>query len=144
MYQFLAEENCALFKCLNYRFSSRDRFIYLNLWYTCRRFCSWFLTHSLFSDFSDRRKFCFARDPGREGQGLLHAAVQAEQAGPLTQDFRDSGMGSQTLTKTKLYSLLFSRFDWWLLVKSNCAANFSFAQLAKRKSLGRSKPATNS
>ncbi len=25
-----------------------------------------------------------------------------------------------------------------------CAANFSFAQLAKRKSLGRSKPATNS
>ncbi len=26
----------------------------------------------------------------------------------------------------------------------NCAANFSFAQLAKRKSLGRSKPATNS
>ncbi len=27
---------------------------------------------------------------------------------------------------------------------SGCAANFSFAQLAKRKSLGRSKPATNS
>ncbi len=26
----------------------------------------------------------------------------------------------------------------------SCAANFSFAQLAKRKSLGRSKPATNS
>jgi hypothetical protein len=26
----------------------------------------------------------------------------------------------------------------------DCAANFSFAQLAKRKSLGRSKPATNS
>ncbi len=25
-----------------------------------------------------------------------------------------------------------------------CAANFSFAQLAKRKCLGRSKPATNS
>ena len=29
-------------------------------------------------------------------------------------------------------------------VYSFCAANFSFAQLAKRKSLGRSKPATNS
>ncbi len=28
--------------------------------------------------------------------------------------------------------------------KRSCAANFSFAQLAKRKSLGRSKPATNS
>jgi hypothetical protein len=27
---------------------------------------------------------------------------------------------------------------------TKCAANFSFAQLAKRKSLGRSKPATNS
>ncbi len=27
---------------------------------------------------------------------------------------------------------------------SGCAANLSFAQLAKRKSLGRSKPATNS
>ncbi len=27
---------------------------------------------------------------------------------------------------------------------TSCAANFSFAQLAKRKSLGRSKPATNS
>ncbi len=56
----------------------------------------------MFSDFTDRRKFCFARDPGREGQGLLHAAVQAEQAGPLTQDFRDSGMGSQTF-KNDLY-----------------------------------------
>ena len=29
-------------------------------------------------------------------------------------------------------------------VYSFCAANFSFAQLAKMKSLGRSKPATNS
>jgi hypothetical protein len=29
-------------------------------------------------------------------------------------------------------------------IKNSCAANFSFAQLAKRKSLGRSKPATNS
>jgi len=28
--------------------------------------------------------------------------------------------------------------------EGQCAANFSFAQLAKRKSLGRSKPATNS
>jgi hypothetical protein len=27
---------------------------------------------------------------------------------------------------------------------TSCAANFSFAQLSKRKSLGRSKPATNS
>ncbi len=30
------------------------------------------------------------------------------------------------------------------IVYCSCAANFSFAQLAKRKSLGRSKPATNS
>jgi hypothetical protein len=28
--------------------------------------------------------------------------------------------------------------------KTGCAANFGFAQLAKRKSLARSKPATNS
>jgi hypothetical protein len=36
--------------------------------------------------------------------------------------------------------------DGWLctLYNTYCAANFSFAQLAKRKSLGRSKPATNS
>ncbi len=35
--------------------------------------------------------------------------------------------------------LIFLKFP-----QRNCAANFSFAQLAKRKSLGRSKPATNS
>jgi hypothetical protein len=33
---------------------------------------------------------------------------------------------------------------WRLMYVYTCAANFSFAQLAKRKSLGRSKPATNS
>jgi hypothetical protein len=99
MYQFLAEENCALFKCLNYRFSSRDRYtVFISTFDNrksniCRRFCSWFLTHYFSPDFSDRRKFCFARDPGREGQGLLHAAVQAEQAGPL----RD--MGNLNLNK---------------------------------------------
>ncbi len=31
-----------------------------------------------------------------------------------------------------------------IMYRRRCAANFSFAQLAKRKSLGRSKPATNS
>ncbi len=31
-----------------------------------------------------------------------------------------------------------------IFTSNRCAANFSFAQLAKRKSLGRSKPATNS
>ena len=43
------------------------------------------------------------------------------------------------------------QIDWQRRVKilknfkiTYCAANFSFAQLAKRKSLGRSKPATNS
>jgi hypothetical protein len=35
-------------------------------------------------------------------------------------------------------------FDDDRFKNSSCAANFSFAQLAKRKSLGRSKPATNS
>jgi hypothetical protein len=68
----------------------------------CGRFCSWFLTHSMFSDFSDRRKFCFARDPAREGQGLLHAAVQAEQAGHLLA-FRVIGKGVKNFKKTKLY-----------------------------------------
>jgi hypothetical protein len=36
----------------------------------------------------------------------------------------------------------FNNFVWTPL--GSCAANFSFAQLAKWKSLGRSKPATNS
>ncbi len=34
--------------------------------------------------------------------------------------------------------------SWLISLSNSCAANFSFAQLAKRKSLGRSKPATNS
>jgi hypothetical protein len=37
-----------------------------------------------------------------------------------------------------------SRGEYNIKNISECAANFSFAQLARRKSLGRGKPATNS
>ncbi len=86
----------------------------------------------------------------KKPKNYIHNCFEAETVSP--QSRTGSGFRSRYRSVSNDMSVLRSRCGHLYVIQGTemcctytiCAANFSFAQLAKRKSLGRSKPATNS